>query len=238
MGKTAASTQRLAKNVAAVFGDLTPITKNQRLWRQRRAEALALLRGQTARRVVDIALELWELGRHNLLWAAGDLVLNFPGAFQAVRVADLERMAKSMDQWWIVDAFAAVAGPLWRAGMLSDSRIMQWAKSPNRWLRRASLVCTVYLNSRARGGHGDVQRTLAVCEVLKEDRDDMVVKGLSWALRVLISIDRGAVERFLKERNNDLAARVRREVGYKLESGLKNPRRTAGRKSKQGGKLQ
>jgi 3-methyladenine DNA glycosylase AlkD len=227
--------QKMARTVAAVFGDLSPITKNIRVWRQRRKEALSLLRGQNARSVVEVALELWEQGQHNLRWAAGDLLLHFPGAFQSVRIADLERMAQSMDHWGTVDAFAAIAGPLWREGMLSDARMTQWAKSPNRWLRRTALVCTVYLNSRARGGHGDAQRTLAICDLLKEDRDDMVVKGLSWSLRALIAVDRCAVERFLKERNDVLAARVRRDVGNKLESGLKNPRRGAGEKSTQGG---
>jgi len=228
--------QKLAKNVATAFGDVAPITKNIRIWRQRRTEALALLRGLKPRSVVDVALELWEQGQHNLLWAAGDLLHHFPGAFQSVRIADLERMAGTMDHWGTVDAFAAIAGPLWRAGLVSDAQITQWAKSPNRWLRRAALVCTVYLNSRARGGHGDAPRTLAICELLREDRDDMVVKGLSWALRALIAVDRGAVERFMRERNNVLAARVRREVRNKLESGLKNPGRVAKTKSIKGGK--
>jgi 3-methyladenine DNA glycosylase AlkD len=227
---------KLANNVAAVFGDVSPITKNARVWRARRRQALDLLKGQTPREVVEIALELWEQGQHNLLWAAGDLLHHFPGAFRTLRVADLERMAQSMNEWWIVDAFAAVAGPMWRDGLLSDARVRRWAKSDNRWLRRAALVSTVYLNSRARGGHGDARRTLAVCDLLKADRDDMVVKGLSWALRALIPVDRRAVVKFLSDHNNVLPARVRREVGNKLTSGLKNPRRKAGkRKIKQGG---
>jgi len=216
----------LAKNVAAVFGDVSPITRNARIWHARRRQALALLQGQTPRAVVDVALELWDQGQHNLLWSAADLLHHFPGAFRTLRVADLERMAQSMDEWWIVDAFAAVAGPMWRTGLLSEPRVTRWARSNNRWLRRAALVCTVYLNSPARGGHGDAKRTIAICELLKEDRDDMVVKGLSWALRALIPVDRAAVESFLRAHNKVLAARVRREVGNKLTSGLKNPRQS------------
>jgi hypothetical protein len=53
----------------------------------------------------------------------------------------------------------------------------------------------------------------------------MVVKGLSWALRMLVSFDPQAVEGFLKEFDQVLAGRVKREVGSKLRTGLKNPRR-------------
>ena len=55
--------------------------------------------------------------------------------------------------------------------------------------------------------------------------DDMVLKALSWALRVLVQHDREAVEAFLAEYDDVLAARVVREVRNKLETGLKNPRR-------------
>ena len=50
----------------------------------------------------------------------------------------------------------------------------------------------------------------------------MVVKALSWALRELVVRDPGAVRTFLDE--HDLAARVRREVTNKLQTGLKQPR--------------
>jgi 3-methyladenine DNA glycosylase AlkD len=60
---------------------------------------------------------------------------------------------------------------------------------------------------------------------LIDDRDDMVVKAMSWALRNLISFDRQAVEVFLANHAERLAARVRREVLNKLETGLKNPKK-------------
>jgi 3-methyladenine DNA glycosylase AlkD len=92
--------------------------------------------------------------------------------------------------------------------------------------RRAALVSTVALNARAQGGQGDTARTLAICRLLIDDRDDMVVKAMSWALRALAVIDRGAVERFVDEHRPELAARVVREVESKLRTGLKGPRRT------------
>jgi 3-methyladenine DNA glycosylase AlkD len=82
----------------------------------------------------------------------------------------------------------------------------------------------VALNIKSDGGYGDVPRTLGVCRILIDDRDDMVVKGMSWALRDLISHDPVAVQEFLNEHDRSLAARVKREVTNKLTTGLKNPK--------------
>ena len=59
--------------------------------------------------------------------------------------------------------------------------------------------------------------------MLADDGDDMVIKGLSWALRSLVVHDPEAVHDFLHHYDDVLAARVKREVTNKLETGLKNP---------------
>ncbi|MCL6581864.1 MAG: DNA alkylation repair protein [Firmicutes bacterium] len=53
-----------------------------------------------------------------------------------------------------------------------------------------------------------------------------MVKALCRALRSLIRHDRRAVEAFLAEHDEVLAAGVRREVHNELERGLTNPGRT------------
>jgi 3-methyladenine DNA glycosylase AlkD len=129
-----------------------------------------------------------------------------------------------MDSWWSVDSFArTLAGPAWLRRQVSDERIHRWARSEDRWWRRAALVSTVALNMRSQGGPGDVDRTLAVCRLLLEDHDDMVVKAMSWALRQLVVHDPDAVQQFLDEHEEALAARVKREVRNKLTTGRKNP---------------
>jgi len=51
----------------------------------------------------------------------------------------------------------------------------------------------------------------------------MVAKSLSWALRALVVHDPRAVRAFLRENDEVLEARVKREVTNKLKTGLKNP---------------
>jgi 3-methyladenine DNA glycosylase AlkD len=53
----------------------------------------------------------------------------------------------------------------------------------------------------------------------------MVVKAMSWALRELVPHDPQAVSAFLAENNQVLAARVKREVNNKMQTGLKNPKK-------------
>ena len=137
----------------------------------------------------------------------------------------VESLGEGMDNWASVDAYCwLVAGPAWLEGRLGDGVIEEWAHSEDRWWRRAALVSTTALNKRSLGGSGDTPRTLRICRMLATDHDDMVVKGLSWALRELVPWDREAVVGFLEEHDGVLAARVKREVRNKLETGLKNPR--------------
>lgn len=124
-----------------------------------------------------------------------------------------------------VDTFSrTLSGPAWLEGLIGDDVIHRWVVSPDLWWRRAALVSTVALNIRSHGGMGDTPRTLAVCEKLVTDHEDMVVKAMSWALRALSVHDPQAVRRFLAAHETELAARVKREVRNKLETGLKNPR--------------
>jgi len=107
----------------------------------------------------------------------------------------VEEMAHGLADWGSVDLFGVtVVGPAWRAGLMTDSKILAWARSHDRWRRRLALVATVPLNSRARGGTGDARKTLRICRVLVGDSDDMVVKAMSWSLRELANQDPKVVE--------------------------------------------
>lgn len=187
------------------------------------ARALAReLRSSSPRLCVDVALQLVRAGERQFAY---ELVHAGRGAIGALGAADVEAMAVGLDDWGPVDHFATyVAGPAWREGRVTSAFIHRWLASDDRWLRRAAVVATVALNTKARGGAGDAPRTIHVCRAVVDDRDDMVVKALSWALRELAKRDRRAVEQFLTSYDGRVAPRVRREVGNKLRTGLKNPR--------------
>jgi 3-methyladenine DNA glycosylase AlkD len=158
-----------------------------------------------------------------------ELIVNHAGAREAITEADVQALGDGMSSWDQVDCFALyIAGPSWRRGLIADDTILAWACSNDRWWRRAAVVSTVPLNVRAHGGRGDVSRTLAICGLLKTDRDDMVVKAMSWALRALAVRDATAVRAFLIANHGSLAPRITREVENKLQTGLKRPKRELG----------
>jgi 3-methyladenine DNA glycosylase AlkD len=175
--------------------------------------------------ILNLALSLKKLPGFEFRFIAYELVQHHRATLASLDVAALEKLGHGIDSWAAVDCFACyLAGPAWREQQISDSVIRRWARSKDRWWRRAALVSTVALNNKARGGVGDTQATLMVCGLLAGDRDDMVVKAVSWALRELSKRDPSSVRKFLREYQDVIAPRVAREVKSKLKTGLKNPR--------------
>jgi len=153
---------------------------------------------------------------YELLWKNKD-VLKILSQEQIIKLGGI------LDNWVSVDSYSImIAGWHWREGRLPDSQIFSWLKSENVWLRRVAVVCTIPLNLKSKGGKGDAKRTLMICENVLDDRHDLIVKALSWALRELSKTDRPAVEVFIKNHWERLHPRVRREVVAKLDTGRKS----------------
>ena len=183
------------------------------------------LRAEDAALILDIARELVVMCR-SLRWVAYELIRDHEPAFESLDDVLLDELGQGMNSWDSVDAFGrTLSGPAWLHRLASDALIHGWATSDDLWWWRAALVSTVALNMRSHGGNGDTPRTLEICEMLAADREDMVQKALSWALRELVWHDSDAVRSFLDVHDEHLAARVKREVRSKLTTGLKNSRR-------------
>jgi 3-methyladenine DNA glycosylase AlkD len=212
----AASAQAIRAEIAALPVRNTPALRGVR---RRWSKALAKADGEAA---FAVAAALHRTGPR---WVAEELIRHHQAAFALVDEERLCALAAGLDGWGGVDAFGTIlAGPAWARGQVPDALIWRWARSPDRWLRRTALVCTTALG----GAPEDVERTLQLCAALAADRDDMVEKAMSWALRVLSAKDRAAVETFLDEHDERLPARVKREVNNKLRTGLKTPRARQG----------
>lgn len=140
-----------------------------------------------------------------------------------ITMKDILRLKRNLDNWASVDGFGIyVSGIQWRLGTIEDSWIEELLQSDDHWERRLAVVSTVALNLKSRGGTGDAPRTLWVCEQVIDDRHDLVVKALSWALRELSKREPMLVAGFMETHQNRLANRVIREVSHKLEFGTKN----------------
>lgn len=183
------------------------------------------LRGEPPERVLAMARRLVDsdvLEARQLAW---ELIGGRRDLVRRLDATMVESLGRGNDNWASVDGFSVyVAGPAWRDGGVRDRDVARWARDGDRWWRRTALVSTVALNLRSRGGSGDPARTLSVCSLLTGDREPMVAKALSWALRALVGPDAEAVRAFLEDHRGELPPLVLREVGNKLSTGRKSGR--------------
>ncbi|MFC2125520.1 DNA alkylation repair protein [Bacteroidota bacterium] len=175
------------------------------------------------RDIIDLSIKLVETGIYECQQVAYELLGKSNKLVGGLTREDLTALATGLDNWASVDAYSIyLYGIKWRQGIISDNDVLDLAESDNRWERRVAIVSTVALNQKAHGGMGDADRTLMICEKVIDDRDDMVVKALSWALRELAKREDQPVRKFMEENDSRLAGRVCREVWNKLNTGKKN----------------
>jgi 3-methyladenine DNA glycosylase AlkD len=217
---TAAEREKLAKETLAEIAALR--IRNTPALRGVRRGLSAKLRKAEPGDVKAVALALAKSGRK---WFGYEIISQHKAALGSLTIGEVEALGQGMSSWDEVDSFGVLlSGAAWLAGSISDADVKRWARSKDLWWRRAALVSTVVLNAKSRGGKGDAKRTLMIAEMLVADREDMVVKAISWALRSLVPWDAKAVKGFLEKHDEKLAARAKREVRNKLRTGLKNPR--------------
>ena len=212
-----------AKVVRETLAEIAALrVRNTPALREIRRRLSARLRKAEPEDVKAVALGLAKAGRR---WMGCEILAAHGGALESLTIREVEAIGAGMASWDEVDGFGVLlSGAAWLKGRISDADVKRWARSKNLWWRRAALVSTVVLNAKSRGGTGDTKRTLMIAKMLVEDREDMVVKAMSWALRSLVPWDPKAVQGFLVDHDEELAARVKREVRNKLRTGLKNPK--------------
>lgn len=186
-------------------------------------ECWEIMKNKTPHDTIKLAKELVKTKILEVNQVAFILLWKNKKALRAINLKDIEELGQNIDNWVTVDSLSLmISGIAWRENQITDKDILNWLESENRWWRRTAVVSTVPLNLKAKGGRGDTGRTLMVCEKVVEERDDMIVKALSWALRELSKRDKNAVEDFMTKHHLKLANRVKKEVYSKLTTGLKN----------------
>ncbi len=209
----------IASRLAALPSQTTPAARSVR-----REYSRSLAKAPPGA-VIRMALRLAQQPQAHCRFVAYEILQHHPAAFASLTPAQLLKLGSRLDSWSAVDCFACyLSGPFWRDGRISTAAVRAWAQSKDRWLRRTALVSTVALSRR--GESDDVARVIAICTLAVSDRDDMVVKALSWALRELAKKHPADAIQFLARHKASLASRVIREVSNKLSTGLKNPKRT------------
>jgi 3-methyladenine DNA glycosylase AlkD len=177
----------------------------------------------SARDKINLALELIDTDIFECHHMAYEYIGRDKKVLAELTEKDVDALDQNLDNWVLVDTFSAYfLGYAWRENIISTEKVKSYLKSDDFWKRRCAIVATVALNQKARGGEGDVDRTLEICELAIDDHHDMINKAMSWALRELSKRDKQAVIDFVKKNRDRLNKRVLREVGNKLTTGRKN----------------
>jgi len=120
----------------------------------------------------------------------------------------LDRMADAFIGWSHVDDVCiSVLQPLLLAHRVATLALLErWNRSPNRWKRRASVVAFV----RKIGASGRfTEDALRLCENLIRDPEDLVQKGVGWALKDVMRGDPDRVRACVKDlRRRGVSARI------------------------------
>jgi 3-methyladenine DNA glycosylase AlkD len=89
--------------------------------------------------------------------------------------------------------------------------LRDWARSPDRWLRRSALIAQLGARERT-----DTALLTEVVEANAADREFFVRKAIGWALRDFARTDPDWVRRFLAD--HELSPLSRREAAKHLPS--------------------
>jgi 3-methyladenine DNA glycosylase AlkD len=104
-------------------------------------------------------------------------------------------LADYCDSWALVDVLCPTSvGTLIESNPDLVEKIKGWAKSPNRWVRRASLVSFIKLAKKS-------QYLDAIYDIVRShfgDDDDLVQKASGWLLREAGKTDQVRLEKFLR----------------------------------------
>ena len=134
--------------------------------------------------------DLGHVGIHVVALSAEELT---PRHFSIV-----DRLADDFRSWSHVDHLAlGVLQPLlWRYREETLGLLEQWSHSPIRWKRRASVV--TFVRKAAKSGEF-TDEVIRLCENLIWDEEDIVQKGVGWALKDNLRSAPGRIMPYIKD---------------------------------------
>lgn len=134
---------------------------------------------------------------------------------------DFDRLRRSLDTWEATDHLAHDLAE-WVAADPDPrfNRLRTMVRSRDLWTRRLAVVTASQLNRKGLG----LDLTIELVDQVRAERDPMITKAVSWALRELAVASPEATERYLEQRSDELPAVAVRETRNKLRTGRKSSR--------------
>ena len=97
----------------------------------------------------------------------------------------------------------------------SKDPLFVWAKDPNLWMRRLAMVSTLAFIRK-----GEFAETLAIAEMLLNDKEDLIHKAVGWMLREMGKRDQKVLESFLDKYSSKMPRTALRYACERLPKNL------------------
>jgi 3-methyladenine DNA glycosylase AlkD len=173
--KAKQSGKRFFKEEVKIYGMKSSIT------RQISKDHYKALHDKNKLHVFDLCEELWKSGYLEESFIACDWSYNVHKNYKPADFEIFERWVKRyINNWASCDTFCNHSVGTF-IEMYPDylSRLKKWARSDNRWVKRASAVSLIV---PARKGKF-LNDIFEIADILHADSDDMVQKGYGWMLK-------------------------------------------------------
>jgi 3-methyladenine DNA glycosylase AlkD len=173
--KTQKSAARFFKEQATFYGVKTEVVRKiaKSFWSE--------VKLFDKKKVFSVCEELWRSGFTEEAFVVADWLPNLAEKFEQSDIAVFKHwIEKYVDNWAKCDTFCNhTVGCFIEKYPRSIGELKSWAKSKNRWLKRAAAVSLIIPAKK-----GDfLQDALEISDMLLRDEDDMVQKGYGWLLK-------------------------------------------------------
>lgn len=143
-------------------------------------ETFKEVKGRPAKEILDTCDELLASGERYMRIIAFIWAQKVKADYRKTDFARFERWLKNyVNNWGNCDHFSDISGELLVLYPDLVTKTKKWAKSKNRWFRRAAAVSLI-VPVRSRQMLDEVFKT---ADLLLTDDDDMVQKGYGWMLK-------------------------------------------------------
>lgn len=211
--KTRESGQRFFKETVKIYGVKTaPVLKMAR-------DYFAKIKDRGKNEIFDLCEKLWQSGYLEESFIACDWAHKLSKQYGKKDFLVFQNWVKNyITNWASCDTFCNhIMGAFLEMYPQYITKLKIWARSKNRWMRRASAISLIV---PARKGMF-LTDIFEICDILIKDNDDMVQKGYGWLLKVASQTNQKQVFDFVMARKVKMPRTALRYAIEKMPPELK-----------------
>ena len=211
--KVRESGQRFFKEEVKLYGvKSADVHKMNRTW-------FALVRDMPKEEILELCEELWRSGYIEETFTACEWSYFIHKYYKPDDFLVLEKwVAGYVNNWASCDTLCNhTVGEFIEMYPAYISELKKWARSENRWMRRAAAVSLI-IPARKGKFRDDI---LEIADILLTDPDDMVQKGYGWMLKAASQADQDSIFRYVMTKRSVMPRTALRYAIEKLPADLR-----------------